>query len=231
MRLLGVLGGMSWTSTATYDRLLHEGVAARLGGLHSARLLVHSVDFAPIAQAQHDGDWDATAALLGEAAAGLAAGGAEALLLATSTMHKVSGAIEAASGIPLIHIADATAAALVADGRHRVGLLATAFTMEERFSTERREAAGLEVAIPTPDDRADVHRIIYDELCHDRVLRESRATYQRVVQSLAEVGADSVILGCTEIGLLVGPQDLALPAYDTTAIHAAAGVDFLLDDY
>ena len=226
--MLGVLGGMSWTSTESYYRMLNRGVADRLGGLHSARLLVHSVDFAPVAQAQHDGDWDATLATLAEAARGLEAGGAEALLLATNTMHKVAGELEQSCGIPLLHIADATADAIVADGLERVGLLATAFTMEQDFYTGRLEGRGLDVLVPDEQQRTDVHRIIYDELCLDVVRDESRETYREVIASLVERGAQAVILGCTEISLLVGAQDSAVPLYDTTAIHAAAGVDFML---
>jgi aspartate racemase len=157
MRLLGVLGGMSWTSTAEYYRLLNHGVASRLGGLHSARVLLHSVDFAPVAAMQHDGDWPGTTAVLVEAAQGLERAGAEGLLLATNTMHKVAGEVEAATGIPLLHIADATAARLVADDRRAVGLLATAFTMEQDFYTDRLRAHGLEVLVPDAADRGDVH--------------------------------------------------------------------------
>ncbi|GGB83027.1 aspartate racemase [Knoellia flava TL1] len=228
MRMLGVLGGMSWTSTESYYRMLNRGVAERLGGLHSARLLVHSVDFAPVAQAQHDGDWDATLATLAEAARGLEAGGAEALLLATNTMHKVAGELEQACGIPLLHIADATANAIAADGLERVGLLATAFTMEQDFYTGRLEERGLDVLVPDERQRAEVHRIIYDELCLDVVRDESRETYREVIAALVERGAQAVVLGCTEISLLVSDEDSTVPLYDTTAIHAAAGVDFML---
>ena len=226
--MLGVLGGMSWTSTESYYRMLNRGVAERLGGLHSARLLVHSVDFAPVAQAQHDGDWDATLTILAEAARSLEAGGAEALLLATNTMHKVADDLERSCGIPLLHIADATADAIVADGRVRVGLLATAFTMEQDFYTGRLADRGLDVLVPDEQQRAEVHRIIYDELCLDVVRDESRETYREVIASLVERGAQAVVLGCTEISLLVSAQDSAVPLYDTTAIHAAAGVDFML---
>ncbi|MFW5473979.1 aspartate/glutamate racemase family protein [Knoellia sp. CPCC 206450] len=228
MRILGVLGGMSWTSTESYYRMLNRGVAERLGGLHSARLLVHSVDFAPVAHAQHDGDWDATLATLTDAAQGLERGGAEALLLATNTMHKVAGELERDCGIPLLHIADATADVIVADGLDRVGLLATAFTMEQDFYTGRLKDRGLDVLVPDERQRADVHRIIYDELCLDVVRDESRETYRGVIASLVERGAQAVILGCTEISLLVTAEDSHVPLYDTTAIHAAAGVDFLL---
>ncbi|MEO7269274.1 MAG: aspartate/glutamate racemase family protein [Knoellia sp.] len=228
MRTLGVLGGMSWTSTASYYRLLNEGVVARLGGLHSAQLLLHSVDFDPVAKAQHEGDWEATVAILARAAEGLARGGAEALLVATNTMHKVADELEQACGLPLLHIADATADAIIADGVSTVGLLATAFTMEQDFYVGRLRAKGLEVIVPDAPQRAEVHRIIYDELCLDVVLDASRDAYRDVMASLVERGAEAVILGCTEITLLVGEQDSTVPLYDTTRIHADAGVDFML---
>lgn len=226
--MLGVLGGMSWTSTESYYRLLNVGVAEHLGGLHSARLLVHSVDFAPVAQAQHDDDWETTTAILVDAARGLERAGAEGLLLATNTMHKVAGEIEAACGIPLLHIADATAEAIVADGVERVGLLATAFTMEQDFYVGRLEGHGLDVLVPDEAQRAEVHRIIYDELCLDDVREESREVYRDVIASLVARGAQAVILGCTEIALLVGEKDSPVPLYDTAAIHADAGVRFIL---
>ena len=226
MRLLGVLGGMSWTSTAEYYRLLNHGVAERLGGLHSARLLVHSVDFDPVAEMQHEGDWDGTAQVLAVAAAGLR--GAEGLLVATNTMHKVADEVEEAAGIPLLHIADATADRLVADGRRTVGLLATAFTMEQDFYTDRLRRRGLEVVVPDADDRAEVHRVIYDELCHDVVRPESRERYREVMARLADRGAEGIILGCTEITLLVDEGDSPVPLYDTTAIHAETAVDWML---
>jgi aspartate racemase len=227
MRLLGVLGGMSWTSTSAYYRGLNEGVAARLGGLHSARVLLHSVDFAPVAEAQHVGDWPATARILGEAAAGLARGGAEALLLATNTMHKVAAEVEAVGGIPLLHIADPTADALLAAGHQSVGLLATRFTMEEDFYVERMRGRGLDVIVPGAADRDEVHRVIYEELVHDVVRPESREAYLRVVDRLSAAGADAVVLGCTEIGMLLRPGDASLPLVDTTELHVAAGVDWL----
>ena len=228
MRTLGVLGGMSWTSTQTYYRLLNEGVAARLGGLHSAQLLLHSVDFAPVAQAQHDGDWDATLAVLSQAAQGLARAGAEGLLIATNTMHKVADEVERACGLPLLHIADATAEAVLADGLTRVGLLATAFTMEQDFYVGRLRDKGIDVVVPDAAQRAEVHRVIYDELCLDVVLDSSRETYRGAMASLVERGAEAVVLGCTEISLLVGPDDSAVALYDTTCIHADAGVEFIL---
>jgi aspartate racemase len=227
MRILGVLGGMSWTSTAAYYRGLNEGVAARLGGHHSARLLIHSVDFEPVVRAQHDGDWAFATAVLTDAARGLAAGGAEALLLATNTMHKVADAVQDAAGVPLLHIADPTADALLADGRARVALLATRFTMEQDFYVGRLRERGLDVLVPEEDERETVHRVIYDELVHDVVREESRAAYLEVVERLAGRGADAVVLGCTEIGLLLGPQDGVLPQYDTTELHVGAGIDWL----
>jgi aspartate racemase len=225
--MLGVLGGMSWTSTAAYYRGLNLGVAARLGGHHSARLLVSSVDFDPVVRAQHDGDWDLATRVLTDAARGLRAGGAQAVLLATNTMHKVADAVEEAAGVPLLHIADPTADALRADGRTTVALLATRFTMEQDFYAGRLREHGLDVVVPEEADRETVHRVIYDELVHDDVREESRTAYLGVIERLAERGADSVVLGCTEIGLLLGPDDGVLPQYDTTDLHVAAGVDWL----
>ncbi len=228
MRLLGVLGGMSWTSTETYYRLLNTGVAERMGGLHSARIVLHSVDFDQIAALQHAGDWDATAEILGEAARGLAAAGAESLLLATNTMHKVVDSIEEASGLEVLHIADATAAAVRARGLSRVGLLATSFTMEDPFYVERLAGHGIEAVVPDPAARADVHRIIYDELVRDVVRPESRQRYRDVMADLVADGAEGMILGCTEVGLLVGPGDTTVPTFDTCRLHAAAAVDWML---
>jgi aspartate racemase len=228
MRLLGVLGGMSWTSTAEYYRLLNHGVAGRLGGLHSARLVLHSVDFGPVAAMQHDGDWAGTAAVLVEAAQGLERAGAEGLLLATNTMHKVADELQAATGIPLLHIADATARRLVADGRRTIGLLATAFTMEQDFYVGRLRDHGLEVLVPDEAERSDVHRIIYDELCLDVVREESRERYREVMARLVQRGAEGVVLGCTEITLLVGEADSPVPLYDTTAIHVEEAVEWML---
>ena len=228
MRLLGVLGGMSWTSTGEYYRLLNQGVARRLGGLHPARLVLHSVDFEPVAAMQHDGDWAGTAKVLVEAAQGLQRAGAEGLLLATNTMHKVADELTGATGMPLLHIADATARRVLADGRRTVGLLATAFTMEQDFYTGRLRRHGLEVLVPDEADRADVHRVIYDELVRDVVREESRQRYREVMATLADRGAEGIILGCTEIGLLVGQADSQVPLYDTTAIHAEDAVDWML---
>lgn len=228
MRLLGVLGGMSWTSTEAYYRLLNTGVADRLGGVHSARLVVHSVDFDEIAALQHAGDWDATAEILADAARGLTAAGAEGLLLATNTMHKVADPVEKAAGLPLLHIADATAEAVTRAGLSRVGLLATAFTMEDTFYVDRLASHGVEAIVPGAADRADVHRIIYDELVRDVVRDTSRQRYREVMADLVAGGAEGMILGCTEIGLLVGADDTTVPTFDTAALHAASAVDWML---
>ncbi len=227
--LLGVIGGMSWESTATYYRLLNDGVRVRLGGLHSARLLIHSVDFAEIEAHQAAGDWDAAGALLGVAAAGLARAGADALLIATNTMHKVADAVTTASGLPLIHIADATAMAIRAAGLTRIALLGTRYTMEQDFYRGRLQAHGLDVRVPGTDARAEINRVIYDELCLGRCEAASRAFYRSVIDALLADGAEGVILGCTEIGLLIGPADVPCPVFDTTAIHAEAGVRFALE--
>ena len=230
MNLLGILGGMSWTSTAEYYRLLNEEVAARLGGLHSARLLLYSVDFAVIEAMQNAGRWDEAGALLADAARGLERAGAQGLLLATNTMHRVAPAIEDAAGIPLLHIADVTARAVREAGLTRVGLLATAFTMEQDFYVARLAAHGLEVLVPDDAGRAEIHRIIYDELCRGVVLGGSRQRYREVIATLATRGAQGVILGCTEITLLVGQGDSPVPVFDTTALHVRAAVDWMLND-
>jgi aspartate racemase len=216
---------MSWTSTESYYRLLNIGVAERLGGLHSARLLLHSVDFDEIATRQHDGDWDGTAAILAEAARGLAAAGADGLLLATNTMHKVAEPVQRAAGLPLLHIADATAAAVREAGLRRVGLLATAFTMEDAFYVDRIATHGIEAIVPDAPTRAEVHRIIYDELVRDVVRSRSRDVFRQAMAALVADGADGMIFGCTEIGLLVGPEDTTVPSFDTPQIHVAAAVD------
>lgn len=229
MTLLGVLGGMSWTSTAEYYRLLNKIYAERRGGLHSAPLLLHSVDFAPIAAMQKAGDWDGAAKVLTDAAQGLERAGAGAILLATNTMHKVAPQLEAAVEMPLLHIVDGTAKAIRAAGLQRVGLLATAFTMEQDFYVGRlREKFGIETLVPEADERAEVHRIIYDELCRDVVREDSRAIYRRIMAKLVERGAQGLILGCTEITLLVGAADTTVPVFDTTRLHAEAAVEWLL---
>ena len=231
MRTLGILGGMSWESTAEYYRLINHGIAERLGGLHSARLLMHSVDFADVAALQRAGDWQAAGAMLGEAARQLERIGATGIVLATNTMHQVAGDIEAAVDIPLIHIVDPTGEALAHHGVRRAGLLGTRYTMELPFWRERlRDRFGIDLVVPDEADRALVHRVIFDELCVGRIDADSRKQYVAVTERLQDAGAESVIFGCTEIGLLVRPEHVSLPAFDTTALHAAAAVSFSLAD-
>jgi len=225
MKTIGLLGGMSWESTQTYYRLINEGVKARLGGLHSARMVLYSVDFAEIEALQHAGDWAATARILSDAALSLQKAGADFLVIGTNTMHKVAPEIAQTIDIPLLHIADATAAVLKQNGVRRVGLLGTRFTMEQDFYRERLEDAGIEVLTPDETQRNDVHRIIYEELCRGDIRGASRESYLAVVASLADRGAQGVILGCTEIGLLINQSDTSIPLYDTTAIHARQAVE------
>ncbi len=228
MKTIGLLGGMSWESTQTYYRLLNEGVKTRLGGLHSAKIVLYSVDFADIEALQHKGDWGATARILSDAALSVQKAGADFLMIGTNTMHKVAPEIEQAIGIPLLHIADATAKVLARDGISRVGLLGTRFTMEQAFYRERLENAGIDVVIPDEPQRHLIHRVIYEELCLGQIVADSRRAYLEVVDSLAERGAEAVILGCTEIGLLIRQVDTPVPLYDTTGIHAAQAVELAL---
>jgi len=228
MKTIGLLGGMSWESTQTYYRLINEGIKNRLGGLHSAKLVLFSVDFAEIEALQHKGDWPATADILAGAALSLQKAGADFLVIGTNTMHKVAPEIEQAIGIPLLHIADATAQVLKKDGVTRVGLLGTRFTMEQAFYRERLEAAGIDVLTPDESQRDEVHRVIYEELCQGEIKSDSRHTYLDIVSSLSGRGAQAVILGCTEIGLLISQADTEVPLYDTTEIHAARAVELAL---
>jgi aspartate racemase len=229
MKTIGVIGGMSWESSAEYYRLLNRYAKARLGGHHNARSLMLTVDFAEIEACQRAGAWDALGVQMAEAAAQLERGGAQIVLLATNTMHRVCASIEAAISIPFLHIADPTGAALKAAGVTRAGLLGTRYTMEQDFYVGRlREHHGIEAMVPSEPDRADVHRIIYEELCHGAVTAQSRRVYQRAIDDLKARGAQAVILGCTEITLLIGPDDSALPVFDTTALHAQAAVDWAL---
>jgi aspartate racemase len=226
MKTIGLLGGMSWESTLGYYRAINEGVRQKLGGLHSAQIAMVSVDFAPIEQLQHADDWTGTAEILGDAARGVEAAGADFLLICTNTMHRVVPQIEAAIRIPVLHIADATAEVLLADGVGTVGLLGTAFTMEQAFYRGRlAERYGLEVLVPHTADRDLVHRVIYEELCQGRVEPGSKAEYLRIVASLAARGAEVVILGCTEIGMLIGQRDTEVRLLDTTLIHAQKAVE------
>jgi aspartate racemase len=223
---MGLIGGMSWESTALYYRIINETVRERLGGLHSAPLVLWSVDFAEIERLQAAGDWQQAGRILGQAAAALERAGAEFLVMTTNTMHLVAPAIEAAVGIPLLYIADPTGEALVRAGVTTVGLLGTAFTMEQPFYADRlRSEFGLEVLVPPADDRAVVHRVIYEELVLGDIRDDSREAYRGVMRRLVDAGAQAIILGCTEITLLVGPDDATVPLFDTTALHAAAAVE------
>jgi aspartate racemase len=230
MKTIGVIGGMSWESSAEYYRLLNRHAKTRLGGHHNARSLLLTVDFAAVEASQRAGDWIALGAHMADAARHLEAGGADLVILATNTMHRVCESIEAAITVPFLHIADPTGSALRAAGIERVGLLGTRYTMEQSFYTGRlRERYALDTLIPNETDRADVHRIIYDELCHGVIEDGSRRVYQRVIEDLASRGAQAVILGCTEITLLIKPADSVLPVFDTTALHAQAAVDWAID--
>ncbi|CAM3540901.1 aspartate/glutamate racemase family protein [Nocardioides zeicaulis] len=228
MRRIGLLGGMSWESTELYHRLVNEDVRARLGGFHSARLVLASVDFAEVEAMQAAGEWERAGALLADEARGLEAAGAACVVLCTNTMHKVAGAIEAAVDVPLLHIGDVTARAVRAAGIERVALLGTRFTMEQDFLRERLAGHGLDVVVPDAEGRTVVHDVIYGELVHGVVRDASRAAYVEVVDRLVAEGAQGVVLGCTEIELLIGPDDVDVPVFATTALHARAAVDFAL---
>ena len=229
MKTIGLIGGMSWESSIEYYRLLNEGVKARLGGLHSAKCLLYSVDFAEMEPLQRLDEWDETAKRLIVAATRVEKGGADFLLLCTNTMHKVADAIQRSVSIPLLHIADATAEAVKRQSLKRVGLLGTITTMEDSFYRERFSSQhGLEVIVPSQEDRHIVHRIIYEELCIGRILDASRMEYIRIMEQLTSSGAEAIILGCTEIGSLVRLDDCRVPLFDTTKIHAEAAVEYAL---
>ena len=228
MKTLGLLGGMSWESTQTYYQLLNQQVAQRLGGLHSAKVILDSLDFADVEVLQREGQWDALADLLVKHALRVEAAGAEGLIIGTNTMHRVAPQVEAALSIPLLHIADATAQALLEDGVQTVGLLGTRFTMEQAFYRERLEAQGITVLVPNDAQREEVHRIIYQELCRGVLDKNSRAAYLDVVEDLHRRGVGGVILGCTEIGLLINQHDTTVALYDTTFLHAKSGVEWAL---
>ena len=223
-RVIGMIGGMSWESTAVYYRLANELVRERLGGLHSARIVLASVDFAEIEAMQVAGQWDEAASVLAEAARGLERAGADLLVLCTNTTHKVAPEIEAAVTIPFLHLADTTAYAVRAAGVRTVGLLGTAFTMEQTFYRNRLASHGLTVMVPSEEDRALVHRVIYEELCLGIVRDESRDAYRAIIDRLIAAGADGIILGCTEIELLIGDEDSSVPVFPTTRLHVEAVV-------
>ena len=230
MKTIGMIGGMSWESSIEYYRIINETVKEKLGGLRSAKSLMYSVDFAEIEALQHAGRWDEATQAMIEAAKHVEAGGADFVVICTNTMHKMADKVEAAISIPLLHIADATAEAIKAKGLRKVGLLGTRFTMEEDFYHGRLvEKHGLEVLIPAADDREVVHRIIYDELVLGEIKSESREAYKRIIEKLIVTGAQGIILGCTEIGLLVKEEDSRVPTFDTTTIHAVAAVEMALE--
>ena len=231
MRVIGVLGGMSWESTQGYYRALNEGVKAALGGFHSAKIVLVSVDFAEIEALQQQGDWHTAGELLGNAAQSVERAGADCLLMATNTMHNVAPAVEQAVTIPLLHIADATAEQLAADGVTRVGLLGTRFTMEQDFYIGRLEKQfGIDVVVPDDAERDTIHQIIFAELCQGRIEDISRQRYLAIIDSLHAQGAQAVILGCTEIAMLVSQDDTQVPLYDTTALHAQRAVAWALGE-
>jgi len=231
VKTIGMLGGMSWESTVSYYKAINEGVKQALGGLHSAKIALYSVNFDEIEQLQRVGDWDQAGVILGDAAKSIQAGGADFLLICTNTMHKVLPQIEEQIDIPVLHIADATANKLIEDGISKVGLLGTAFTMEQDFYKRRiSEKFGIEVIVPEHEEREVVHRVIYDELCQGQILSESREHYITIIDNLRRAGAEAVILGCTEIALLVEQQHTQVKLYDTTKIHAEEAVKLALSN-
>ncbi|MBL5920965.1 aspartate/glutamate racemase [Lelliottia amnigena] len=229
MKTIGLIGGMSWESTIPYYRLINEGIKQHLGGLHSASLLLHSVDFHEIEACQASGEWDKAGEMLAQAALGLERAGAEGILLCTNTMHKVASHIETRCSLPFLHIADATGRAIAATGMQRVALLGTRYTMEQDFYRGRLETQfGIESIVPDEADRARINQIIFEELCLGTFSDASRHYYLSVIDKLAKQGAEGVIFGCTEIGLLVPAEESPIPVFDTTAIHAVDAVEFML---
>ncbi|CAE6941753.1 Aspartate racemase [Vibrio sp. B1FIG11] len=230
MKTIGLIGGMSWESTAHYYQIINREVKARLGGLHSGKVCLYSVDFAEIETLQHQGRWDDTAIILAQAAKSVEAGGADFILICTNTMHKVADQIQQVVNVPLIHIADTTAEKLVSDGIKKVGLLGTRFTMEQDFYKQRLiDKFGVDVFVPGSDDQTIIHNVIYNELCKGEVRDDSRQHYLAIIEKLVELGAEAVILGCTEIAMLVEPHHTDVKLYDTTEIHAKAAVEKALD--
>ena len=231
MKTIGLIGGMSWESTLSYYKVINEGVKKSLGGLHSAKVALYSVDFAEIEKLQHQGEWDKTAEILSAAARSVEAGGADFFLICTNTMHKVAEAVEKSVAIPLVHIADATGELLVKDGIKRVGLLGTRFTMEQAFYKNRlSDKFGIDVIIPNEAEREIVHQVIYTELCLGQINNASCNQYLKIISSLHNQGAEAVILGCTEIALLVQQTQTAIPLYDTTEIHARKAVQLAIGE-
>lgn len=229
MKIIGLIGGMSWESTITYYEILNQEVAKRLGGFHSSKILMYNVDFAELEENMSKGNWEDNAKILTDVAKRLEKAGADFIVIATNTMHKLVPDIEKNIHIPILHIADATAEAVKEKGITKVGLLGTRFTMTQDFITNRLKKAGLEVLIPGKEDVEIVDKVIFDELCHGRVVEESRKEYQRIISEMKEAGAQGVVLGCTEIGMLIKPEDAILPVFDTTIIHATKAVEKAFD--
>lgn len=228
MKTIGLIGGMSWESSAEYYRLINEEIKGRLGGLHSAQCILYSVDFAEIETCQNSGEWGKAAEILANAARSLEAAGAEFIVLCTNTMHKVADEIQAGIQIPLLHIADMTARQALANSIRTIGLLGTRYTMEQEFYSSRLEAQGIKVLTPEEGDKAVVNDVIYQELCLGIINHESRNQLKRIIADLAEQGAQGIVLGCTEIGLLIKQEDSTVPLFDTTLIHAVGAVDYAL---
>jgi aspartate racemase len=228
MKTIGMIGGMSWESSAQYYAIVNRAVRDRLGGVHSAKILMYSVDFGAIEKLQHDGDWATLTIEMIEAARRLERGGADFVMICTNTMHLMADEVAASVAVPLLHVVDPAARAIAAAGLTRVGLLGTAFTMEKAFYRDRLAAAGLEVIIPDDDDRAEVHRVIYEELVAGKIKPASRAAYRAIIARLVDRGAQAIVLGCTEIMLLVDQSDSAVPLFDTTTLHALAAVDLAI---
>lgn len=229
MKTIGLIGGMSWESTVTYYEILNRETAAKLGGFHSSKILMYNVDFAELEHNMSEGNWTANAVILADAAKRLEKAGADFIVIATNTMHKLVPDIEREIVIPILHIADATASAIKRDDRRKVGLLGTKFTMTQDFIKDRLKDAGLEVIIPDEQDIEFVNDVIFNELCLGKVMDASRAEYQRIISYMKDRGAEGVILGCTEIGMLIGEKDSVLPTYDTTIIHAKTAVEKALN--
>jgi len=230
MLTIGLIGGMSWESTIPYYRIINQSIKQQLGGWHSAKLVLYSVDFAEIQRLQQAGDWDAAAQVLGQAANALRLAGADFFLVCCNTMYKVADEVQRAAGIPLLHIVDALALEIKRRQIGKIGLLGTRFTMEQDFYRARLSANGIDAIIPNVADRNTVHRVIYEELCHGQVNDHARLAYREIIQRLINEGAEGIVLGCTEIAMLIGPQDSPVPIFDTAEIHARAAVDYALQN-
>ncbi|MGG3563365.1 aspartate/glutamate racemase family protein [Neobacillus rhizosphaerae] len=229
MKIIGLIGGMSWESSVEYYRIINEEVKKRLGGLHSAQCIMYSVDFAEIEKCQSEGDWVRAGKILADAAKSLVLSGADFIIICTNTMHKVIDAIQENINIPILHIADATATQIKKNGLKTIGLLGTKYTMEQDFYKSRLEAQGLKVLIPTDQERDMINTIIYEELCLGKILHSSKTSYKSFISNLIENGAEGIILGCTEIGLLIKQEDINVPLFDTASIHALAAVNNALE--